>query len=99
MVLMGPANVSSAEAFLLMMRQAPRCTLMGDSSYGSSGNPKPVALANGVTAFLPSWVALTLDEDSLEGNGVSPDVAVAFPDEPPDEDPLISAAVEWLASH
>ena len=79
-VLMGPANVSSAEAFLLMMRQAPRCTLMGDSSYGNSGNPKPVALANGVTAFLPSWVALTLDEGSLEGNGERAQVIYVWSD-------------------
>ena len=95
-VLMGPANVSSAEAFLLMMRQAPRCTLVGESSYGSSGNPKPVTLANGVTAFLPSWETWSPDGEPLEGNGVSPDIAVAFPGEPADEDPLIDAAVEWL---
>ena len=44
-VLMGPANVSSSEAFLLMMKQAPRCVLLGERSWGSSGNPKPVALA------------------------------------------------------
>ena len=91
--------MSSAEAFLLMMRQAPQCTLLGERSYGSSGNPKPVTLANGVVAFLPSWVALTLDGDPLEGIGVSPDVAVAFPGDPTDEDPLIDAALDWLASH
>ena len=95
-VLMGPANMSSCEAFLLMMKQAPQCTLMGEKSYGSSGNPKPVRLANGVTVFLPSWVALTADGEPFEGKGISPDVHVEFPDEPGDQDPLINAALELL---
>ena len=94
-VLMGPVNMSSCEAFLLMMKQAPQCTLMGEKSYGSSGNPKPVRLANGVTVFLPSWVALTSDGEPFEGKGISPDVHVEFPDGSED-DPLISAALELL---
>ena len=94
-VLMGPVNMSSCEAFLLMMKQVPQCTLMGEKSYGSSGNPKSVRLANGVTVFLPSWVALTPDGEPFEGKGISPDVHVEFPDEPED-DPLINAALELL---
>ena len=95
-VLMGPVNMSSCEAFLLMMKQAPQCTLMGEKSYGSSGNPKPVRLANKVRVFLPSWVALTPDGEPFEGKGISPDVHVEFPDEPGDQDPLINAALELL---
>ena len=94
-VLMGPVNMSSCEAFLLMMKQAPQCTLMGEKSYGSSGNPKPVHLANGVTVFLPSWVALTPDGEPFEGKGISPDVHVEFPDGS-EADPLINAALESL---
>ena len=94
-VLMGPVNMSSCEAFLLMMKQAPQCTLMGEKSYGSSGNPKPVHLANGVTVSLPSWVALTADGEPFEGKGISPDVHVEFPDGSED-DPLINAALELL---
>ncbi|MCY3870664.1 MAG: S41 family peptidase [Gemmatimonadetes bacterium] len=95
-VLMGPVNMSSCEAFLLMMKQAPQCTLMGEKSYGSSGNPKPIFLANGVTVFLPSWVALTPDGEPFEGKGISPDVHVEFLDELGDQDPLINAALELL---
>lgn len=94
-VLMGPVNMSSCEAFLLMMKQAPQCTLMGEKSYGSSGNPKPVRLANKVTVSLPSWVALTPDGEPFEGKGISPDVHVEFPDGSED-DPLINAALELL---
>ena len=94
-VLMGPVNMSSCEAFLLMMKQVPQCTLMGEKSYGSSGNPKPISLANGVTVFLPSWVALTPDGEPFEGKGISPDVHVEFP-HGSEDDPLINAALEFL---
>lgn len=94
-VLMGPVNMSSCEAFLLMMKQAG-AALMGEKSYGSSGNPKPISLANGVSVFLPSWVALTSDGEPFEGKGISPDVHVEFPDAPEDQDPLINAALELL---
>ena len=56
-VLMGPVNVSSCEAFLLMMKQVSQCTLMGEKSYGSSGNPQPISLSNGVTySTRPGWL-------------------------------------------
>ena len=95
-VLMGPVNVSSCEAFLLMMKQVPQCTLMGEKSYGSSGNPQPISLSNGVTVFLPSWVAFTPDGDPFEGKGLSPDVHIAFSTDTTGEDPLINAALDFL---
>lgn len=75
-VLMGQENMSSCEAFLLMMKQVPNCKLVGDRSYGSSGNPKPYELGNGVTVDLPSWKALRPDGTCFEGEGIEPDVQV-----------------------
>jgi hypothetical protein len=75
-VLMGRANMSSCEAFLLMMKQVPNCKLVGDKSYGSSGNPKPVDLGNGVTVWLPSWKALGPDGSCFEEKGIKPDITV-----------------------
>ncbi len=76
-VLMGRVNMSAAEAFLLMMKQAPDAKLVGEQSYGASGNPRPHELANGVTVYLPSWKALLPDGTSLETRGIAPDVEVA----------------------
>lgn len=76
-VLMGPQNMSSCESFLLMMRQVPDCKLVGARSYGSSGNPRPHELANGVTVLLPSWKDMLPDGTPLEGVGVAPDIEVA----------------------
>ena len=96
-VLMGPANMSSCESFLLMMRQAPECTLVGGRSYGGSGNPKPHDLGNGVTVFLPSWKNLSADGTELEGKGVEPDVVVrTTPADFADSDPVLEAALNLL---
>jgi hypothetical protein len=96
-VLMGPVNMSSAESFLLMMKQAPECKLVGARSHGASGNPKPHVLANGVTVMLPSWKALLLDGTEIETKGVAPDVEVSTKeDEFSKNDPVIEKALELL---
>lgn len=78
-VLMGPANMSSCEAFLLMMKQGRDVKLVGQTSFGSSGNPKPHELANRVTIYVPSWKALRPDGTPFEGQGIAPDIEVKAP--------------------
>lgn len=96
-VLMGPVNMSSAEAFLLMMKQASNCKLVGERSYGASGNPQPHLLANGVTVFLPSWQAMLPDGTVLEKKGIEPDVRVeAGADDLETGDPVLEKAIELL---
>lgn len=96
-VLIGPGTVSSSESFAMMMKQNPRCLLIGAPTAGCSGNPKPVDLGNGVTAFVPSWRDLRLDGTCMEGEGFAPDIRVAA--EPADfarSDPVIDAALRAL---
>jgi hypothetical protein len=96
-VLMGPRNMSSNESFLLMMRQSPRCKLIGARSFGSSGNPRPHALGNGVTVLLPSWQDMLPDGALLEGRGIEPDVRVETdPGDFTQRDPVIDAALREL---
>jgi carboxyl-terminal processing protease len=93
-VLMGPSCMSSNESFLLMMRQCPRAKLVGEASYGTSGNPKPIDLGNGVTIFMPSWKDMLPDGTPLEGRGVLPDVSIrAKPDELAVGDPVLDAGL------
>lgn len=95
-VLMGPANVSSCESFLQMMRAAG-CTLIGSKSPGASGNPRPHDLGNGVTVMLPSWRDQTLDGRDNEGVGITPDVVVdAKPEQFRASDPVLARALEHL---
>ncbi|MGE0481242.1 MAG: S41 family peptidase [Phycisphaerae bacterium] len=96
-VLIGPAVLSSNESFVLMMKTSPKVVLVGAATGGSSGNPKPTKLGNGVTVWLPSWKDLMPDGTLLEGRGVSPDVrvdgrAAVFEK----SDPVLDAALEEL---
>jgi len=93
-VLIGPGVMSSDEAYVLMMRAAG-ATLVGAPTYGSTGNPHPHELSNGVTVLLPSWRATDLDGNDIEGVGVQPDIRVEA-ESNSDSDPIIDAALENL---
>ena len=96
-VLMGLVNMSSCEAFLLMMKQVPGCKLIGETSQGSSGNPKPTDLGNGVTVFLPSWKAMRPDGTCFEGEGIIPDISIKTTQaELLSRDPVLDAGLKLL---
>ena len=96
-VLMGPANVSSCEDFLLMMKQVSKSALIGEKSYGASGDPLPHDLGNGVTVFLPSWKGLRLDGTCFETEGIAPDIEIhATKEQLAVSDPVLDAALVWL---
>ncbi len=73
-VLSGPNVMSNNESFILMMKQVPNAKIAGMKTYGSSGNPVPYVLSNGVTVYIPSWQAYTLEGKLIEGNGIQPDI-------------------------
>ena len=80
-----------------MMKQAEDATLIGQTSYGSSGNPKPYELSNDVTILLPSWKAMRPDGTTFEGEGISPDIEVAADaDDLTARDPILEAALDHL---
>jgi hypothetical protein len=96
-VLTGPVVMSSCESFVLMMKQAPGCVLVGEPTQGSSGNPKPHDLGNKVTVYLPSWKDMLPDGSCLEGVGIQPDILVKVrPEQITAKDPVIEAALEVL---
>ncbi|MCA9255721.1 MAG: hypothetical protein KDA33_08775, partial [Phycisphaerales bacterium] len=96
-VLMGPANLSSCESFLLMMKQGSRVKCFGGVSGGSSGNPKLHKLPNGVEFFIPSWKDYLPDGTLLEGKGVDPDVRIETKaSDFEDGDPVLDAALKAL---
>lgn len=96
-VLTGRAVMSSCEAFVLMLKQGRDVTIVGDRTYGSSGNPKPHTLCNGVDIYLPSWKAMTPDGKTFEGKGIPADVRVrAQPAEFEAGDPVLKKALELL---
>ncbi len=90
-VLIGPTVVSSCESFVLMMKTSPSVTLIGATTRGSSGNPQPIDLGNGVTLLTPSWRDYQPDGTPLEGRGIDPVIA-ALPGDPAATDGVIAAA-------
>ena len=98
-VLQGRFTLSSAEALVLMMKQVPGCITLGDTTYGSSGSPKPHDLGSGVTLYLPSWKNLDAKGRELEGGGIAPDVLVRVdPASRKDGDPILAAARKSLTA-
>lgn len=96
-VLIGPGIMSSAESFVLMLKQGKNVRLVGQATYGSSGNPQPHKLQNGVEAFIPSWKDMLPDGACLENRGVKPDVEVkADAEKYKHGDPVIDRALSIL---
>lgn len=96
-VLTSPYVMSSNESFVLMLRQAKDCTVIGQPTFGSSGNPKPFELGNGVTAYVATWQDLRLDGTPFEGEGLQPDVTVPCSGGDLESgDPILAKALEVL---
>ena len=96
-VLISPYVMSSSESFVLMLEQAPDSTTVGVKTFGSSGNPKPHELSNGVTVLVPSWEDQLPDGTILEGRGIEPDVPVKVePDDLERDDPILEKGLQVL---
>jgi hypothetical protein len=96
--LQGQRTMSSAESFALMLAQCPNVTTMGDRTAGSSGKPRRIELACGVTVNLPTWQDMDPAGKPIEHVGIQPAVKV---DSPPEAftgktDPVLAAALARL---
>jgi C-terminal processing protease CtpA/Prc len=71
---------------------------MGDWTAGSSGNPRRIELACGITVNQPRWLDRDPEGNPIERVGVAPDVRIeAAPDAFDDtRDPVLEAALERL---
>ncbi len=89
--------MSSNESFVMMLQQARDCTVVGQPTFGSSGNPKPFELGNDVTIVVPSWQDLRLDGTLIEGEGLAPDVLVPCTEKDLEtHDPILEKALAIL---
>lgn len=89
--------MSSNEAFVLMMKQGRDCVVVGQPTFGSSGNPQEFDLGNGVTIRVPCWQAMQPDETLFEGAGIQPDEFVpCLVDDLRTRDPILEKALALL---
>ena len=75
-VLTGGQCASSNESFILMMSTLSHVIIIGDTTRGSSANPKDYNLEDGTTYSISSWVAYKPDTTILEDIGIFPDIAI-----------------------
>ena len=67
---------SSAEDFVLALRELPNVTIVGDTTGGSSGKPITRELANGWTFTVSTWIEYDLERRPIEDAGVAPAIVV-----------------------
>lgn len=97
-VLINRGVVSSAESFVSMMMTLPNTTLVGDTTRGSTGNPKEFVLSNGWKYRISSWQSVTPQFDFIEDRGIAPDIAINNTDVSMNEgrDLIVEKAIELL---
>ncbi len=99
-VLLTNRNVgSAAEDFVLMMREMPAVTVVGDTTTGSSGgSPVTKELPNGWLYRIPTAMQFTTRGEVFEGVGIAPDTAlwISITDERQGRDTFIEKALAIL---
>lgn len=97
-VLINRGVASSAESFVTMMMTLPNTTLVGDTTRGSTGNPKEFTLSNGWRYRVSSWQAVTPEFEFIEDHGIAPDIAINNTAESMNEgrDLILEKAIELL---
>jgi C-terminal processing protease CtpA/Prc len=75
-VLTSRLTSSSAESFVMYMRELPSVTIVGDTTGGGTGSPVFRELPNGWTYRLSTAYAETADKKVVDMKGIIPDVTV-----------------------
>ena len=92
-VLVNRRCYSATNTFACAMKQAPRCTLVGDTTGGGGGLPLSYELPNGWLIRFSSVRMTDIDDNSIE-QGIAPDIRVSLKSD--DKDELIEKAKEII---
>ncbi len=98
-VLTGPETASAAEDFVVAFHACGRGKVIGQRTCGSTGQPLMIQLPGGGNARICTKRDTYPDGREFVGIGVIPDVEVepTREDIAAQRDPILSAAVKWLA--
>ncbi len=97
-VLINPGSASASEIVAAALQETDRATLIGEPTFGKNTVQVWGRLENdaGVRITISRW--FTPQHNSVAPDGLQPDIAVSRTDAtPPDEDPFLDAALEFLA--
>jgi carboxyl-terminal processing protease len=99
-VLINGGSASASEIVAAALQDHERATIIGEPSFGKNTVQVWGRLENegGVRITISRW--FTPDHRSVAPDGIQPDVAAARTAEtPPQEDPVLDAALTYLAAH
>ncbi|HET9416123.1 MAG TPA: S41 family peptidase [Candidatus Limnocylindria bacterium] len=97
-VLVNGGSASASEIVAAALQERGRATLIGEPTFGKNTVQVWGRLENdgGVRITISRW--FTPEHNSVAPNGIQPDIAAARTETtPPDEDPILAAALEFLA--
>ncbi len=94
-VLIDQNCASACEDFVMPLKATKRATLIGDTTYGSSGQPKSIDFGNGMSMRIGAKRMLFGDDSKFEGVGIEPDLRLVTSAEQlrRGEDPALAAAL------
>ena len=80
-VLQNFATSDVAEVFAAALRDASGAVLVGDTSFGKGVGQRDIPLSDGSAIHISTFAYVTPNGEEFNGVGISPDVAVALPEE------------------
>lgn len=80
-VLTGESVMRSAESALLMIKQMPNIQIIGSKTYGSCSYPTDFEFSKTFFVAIPSLQVFDMNDQLIQGNGIKPDVEIAFTEE------------------
>ena len=98
-VLINGGSASASEIVAAALLETDRATLVGEPTFGKNTVQIWDELSNGggVRITISRW--FTPEHNSVAPDGVQPDITATVPDgTPPDEDPVLDAALAYLVS-
>lgn len=87
---------SACEDLLLPFKDNGRATLVGETTFGSTGQPHVVDFGDGMTAYVGARRVRFPDGSPFEGVGVAPDVAAPMSFASMDGDPALERALQLI---
>jgi carboxyl-terminal processing protease len=95
-VLVNGSSVSASEVVAGALQDRGRAVLIGETTFGKGAVQLQHELSDGSLLLVVYAHWFTPNDVSINGQGVTPDIEVASPEEPTDEDPQLERAIQYL---
>jgi len=99
-VLVNNGSASASEIVAGALQDHERAVLIGTPTFGKGSVQRPFGLSDGSELRVTVALWFTPDDQRIQGQGLTPDIEVPWPDEDrqgnPDEDPQLQRATEYL---